>query len=188
VSLLTLENLTGLSPNIVLVTPKEDIDKATFMAQLQAVPGVADGELQIFSFDLVTERNLAFLNAAWAVILLVPLVTLASAAMCLVGYQILSVEEQHQEFGILRAIGTKPRIVVSVLSIQSLIVLLSSFGVGIAFGIMTTLMILMANPLVTAWTIVGIAGWLLSALTIMFLLSLYPAVKMAKTSILKILT
>ncbi len=188
VPLLTLENLTGLSPNIVLVTPKEGIDKATFMAQLQAVPGVADGELQIFSFELVTERNLAFLNAAWAVILLVPLVTLASAAMCLVGYQILSVEEQHQEFGILRAIGTKPRIVVSVLSIQSLIVLLSSFGVGIAFGIMTTLMILMANPLVTAWTIVGIAGWLLSALTIMFLLSLYPAIKMAKTSILKILT
>ncbi|MGD6934336.1 MAG: ABC transporter permease [Candidatus Bathyarchaeia archaeon] len=188
VPLLTLENLTGLSPNIVLVTPKEGIDKATFMAQLQTVPGVADGELRIFSFDLVTERNLAFLNASWAVILLVPLVTLASAAMCLVGYQILSVEAQHQEFGILRAIGTKPRIVVSVLSIQSLIVLLSSFGVGIAFGIMTTLVILMANPLVTGWTIVGIAWWLLSALTIMFLLSLYPAIKMAKTSILKILT
>ncbi len=97
-------------------------------------------------------------------------------------------DEQHQEFGVLRAIGTKPRIIVSILSIQSLIVLLSSFSVGIAFGTITTLMILMANPLVTGVTVVVIAAWLLSALAVMFLLSLYPAVKMSKTSILKILT
>jgi ABC-type antimicrobial peptide transport system permease subunit len=184
----TLENLTGLSPNLVLVTPKDGVDKATFTEQLQLTLKNVDPNLQVYSLDYVTQKNLTYLGATWAVILLVPLVTLASAAMCLVGYQIMVVDEQHQEFGILRAIGTKPRIVVTILSIQSLIVLLSSFGVGLAFGIMTTLVILMKNPLVTPFTIIGIAAWLLTALAVMFILSLYPAIKMSKTSILKILT
>jgi ABC-type antimicrobial peptide transport system permease subunit len=184
----TLENLTGLSPNIVLVTPKEGVEKETFMIQLQGALGLADENLQVFSFEAVTQQNLAFLNATWAVIMLVPLATLASAAMCLVGYQILSVEEQRQEFGVLRAIGTKPGLIVKILSIQGLIMLFSSFGVGIAFGIMTTLMILMKNPLVTSWAILGIAAILLSALAVMLLLSLYPAIKMSKTSILKMLS
>jgi ABC-type antimicrobial peptide transport system permease subunit len=188
VPLETLENLTGLSPNLVLVTPEEGVDEAVFMAQLQETLGTEEGELQVFQFEAVTQRNLNYLGTSWAVIMLVPLVTLACAAMCLVGYQVLSVEEQRQELGVLRAIGTKPWIIVSVLSIQGLIVLLSSFGVGIAFGIMTTLMILMANPLVTVWTIVGIAAMLLGALVVMFILSVYPALKMAKTSILKMLS
>lgn len=184
----TLENLTGLSPNIVLVTPKEGVEKEIFMVQLQDALDASGNGLQVFPFEAVTQQNLAFLNAAWAVIMLVPLATLASAAMCLVSYQILSVEEQQQEFGVLRAIGTKPRLILSVLSIQVLIVLLSSFGVGIAFGIMTTLMILMANSLVTAWAILGIAATLLAALMVMLILNLYPAVKISKTSILKMLS
>ncbi len=188
VPLETLENLTGLAPNLVLITPKDGVDMTAFVEQLQQRIGSVDPDLQVFLLGTITQRNLNYLGASWAVIMLVPMVTLSSAAMCLVGYQVLSVEEQHQEFGVLRAIGTKPQIVINILSIQGLIVLLSSFGVGIAFGIMTTLMILMANPLVTTWTIMGIAAWLLSALATMFLLSLYPAVKMSKKSILKILT
>jgi len=164
------------------------IDNAEFVKQLQQALIDIDPDLQVFPLDSVTQRKLNFLGAAWAIILVVPLVTLASAAMCLVGYQILSVEEQHQEFGVLRAIGTKPKIVISILSIQVLIVLLSSFGVGIAFGIMTTLMILVPYPLVTSWNILFISAWLFSALAVMFLLSLYPAVKMSKQSILKILS
>ncbi|XHH09643.1 MAG: ABC transporter permease [Candidatus Bathyarchaeia archaeon] len=184
----TLENLTGYNPNILLVTPKDDVDKTVFIEQLEQTLNAIDTDLQVFPLDTVTQRNLNYLGVSWTVIMFVPLVTLASAAICLVGFQVLSVEEQHQEFGVLRAIGTKPRIVVSILSIQGLIVLFSSFGVGIAFGIMITLMILMANPLVTTWTIVGIAAWLLTALVVMFFLSLYPAIKISKASILKILT
>jgi ABC-type antimicrobial peptide transport system permease subunit len=188
VPLSTLETLTGSNPNLVLVTPKEGIDKTAFIQQLQDTVNLVDPDLQVFPLESVTQKNMVYLGATWAVIMLVPLVTLTSAALCLVGYSILSVDEQHQEFGVLRAIGTKPRIVINILSIQSLIVLFSSFGVGIAFGTMTTLMILMANPLVTIWTIVGIAAWLMTALAVMFLLSLYPAFKTSKASILKILT
>jgi len=63
----------------------------------------------------------------------------------------------------------KPKTIVTVLAVQSLIVLFSSFGVGISFGIMGTLMILMIQPVVTSFTVLEIAGWLLAALGGMFL-------------------
>ena len=55
--------------------------------------------------------------------MIMPLFTLASAALCMVAYMMLAVDEQHQEFAVLRAIGAKPKFVVSVLAIQSIIVL-----------------------------------------------------------------
>jgi putative ABC transport system permease protein len=120
--------------------------------------------------------------------MLLPLFILASAALCLVGYMMLAVDEQHQEFAVLRAVGAKPRIVIFVLAIQSLIVLISSFAVGISLGTIITLLILMPQPLVTSVTILEITGWLLAALAGMFLFSLYPAFRLAKASILKIMT
>ena len=49
-------------------------------------------------------------------------------------------------------------------------------------------MILMAQPVVTSFTVLEIAGWLLAALGGMFLLSLWPAVRFAKKPILKIMS
>jgi ABC-type antimicrobial peptide transport system permease subunit len=184
-----LETVSGIAnPNLVLVTLEKNVDRTLAIAEIKNSIQSADADLDVFTLDAVVDSNLSFLSSTWSVIMLLPLLTLASAALCLVGYSILSVDEQHQEFAILRAIGTKPRIITSIISIQSIIVLLSSFAVGISLGTITTLLILMANPLVTSLTIVLIAAWLLSALTVMFLLSLYPAVKLAKTPILKILT
>jgi ABC-type antimicrobial peptide transport system permease subunit len=88
----------------------------------------------------------------------------------------------------LRAVGARPKLIVDISAIQSAIVLLSSFGVGISFGVITTMMILMTNPIVTSTTIAVIVAWFISALLIMFLLSLYPAIKLSKTGILKIAT
>jgi len=183
-----LENLSGIaSPNIVLITPQDNTDQAALIAEIQQQIQATDSDLQVFDLKETTQANLDFLGSTWSVIMLLPLLTLASAALCLVGYTILTIDEQHQEFAVLRAIGTKPRIVVNILSIQSIIVLLSSFSFGISLGTITTLMILMANPLVTNTTVFAIAAWLLSVLTMMFLLSLCPAFKLAKTPILKIL-
>jgi ABC-type antimicrobial peptide transport system permease subunit len=120
--------------------------------------------------------------------MLLPLFTLTSAALCLIGYTALSVEEQHQEFAVLRVMGTKPKAVVTILAVQSLIVLLSSVAVGISLGTIITLMILMQQPVVTIFTIIAISGWLLAALAGMFLLSLWPAVRFAKKPILKIMS
>jgi len=38
-----------------------------------------------------------FLASTWQTIMLLPLFILASAALCLVGYMMLAVDEQHQE-------------------------------------------------------------------------------------------
>ena len=100
----------------------------------------------------------------------------------------LSIEEQHQEFAVLRALGAKPRTVLTILSVQSAVVLLSSFGVGISVGTIITLLILMAQPVVTAFTILEISAWLLAALAAMFLLSFYPAAKFSRKPLLKIMS
>ena len=131
---------------------------------------------------------MGFLGSAWSVVMFLPLFCLASAAVCLISYLMIAIDEQHQEFAVLRATGVKPRTVVSILAVQSLIVLLSSCAVGISIGTIITLLILMSHPVVTMFTILEIAGWLLAALAGMFLLSLYPAVKFAKKSLLKIMS
>jgi ABC-type antimicrobial peptide transport system permease subunit len=120
--------------------------------------------------------------------MIMPLFTLVAAAICMVSYMMLAVDEQHQEFAVLRSIGAKPKFVVAVLAIQSMVVLLSSFGVGISFGTIITLLILMPQPLVTAFTTLEITGLLVAALAGILIFSLYPAFRLAKASILKIIT
>jgi len=117
----------------------------------------------------------------------VPLISLLAASLCLIGYVMLTINEQRQEFGVLRALGAKPKTVVKIVSGQSLVVLLSSCGAGISFGIIITLLILVPEPVVTSYTVFEIAGWLLAALAAIFVLSLYPAVRFAKKTILEIM-
>ena len=184
-----LENITGLSnPNLLLVTLNSSTDQSAAIAQIKTLIQSIDPNLNVFPLNSVVEKNTNFLASTWQTIMLLPLFILASAALCLVGYMMLAVDEQHQEFAVLRAVGAKPRIVIFVLAIQSLIVLISSFAVGISLGTIITLLILMPQPLVTSVTILEITGWLLAALAGMFLFSLYPAFRLAKASILKIMT
>jgi len=69
-----------------------------------------------------------------------------------------------------------------------LIVLLASYAVGIAFGTITTLLILMQNPLVTPYTVIQIAVWLLLALIVIFTSSIYPAIRFARKPLLETMT
>jgi ABC-type antimicrobial peptide transport system permease subunit len=106
----------------------------------------------------------------------------------MVSYMMLAADEQHQEFGVLRAIGAKPRFVVSVLALQSAVLLLSSFGIGISLGTIITFLILIQQPIVTSFMILEITGLLSVALAGILFLSLYPAFKLARASVLKIIT
>ncbi len=185
----TLKNITRIfSPNMLLVKLNQQVDQNLATSEIKNVLEMEDSSFAMVELNTVVGKNKSFLGSTWSTIMLLPTFTLASAALCLVGYMMLVADEQHQEFAILRAIGAKPKIVINILAIQSLLVLLSSFGVGISFGVMITLLILMSQPLVTTIAIVEISVWLLTALIGMFILSLYPAFKLAKTSILKIIT
>jgi ABC-type antimicrobial peptide transport system permease subunit len=184
-----LENATGIfSPNLLLVKISSSTDRDTTLAEIRNMVQASDQDLDVFDLSGVVKQKTVFLASAWQTIMFLPLFTLVSAALCLVGYMMLAVDEQHQEFAVLRAVGAKPKIVIFILAIQSIIVLLSSFGVGLSFGTIITFLILMKQPLVTSITILEITGWLLAALVGMFIFSLYPAFRIAKASILKIMT
>jgi ABC-type antimicrobial peptide transport system permease subunit len=184
-----LENITGISsPNLLLIKLNNSLDRNTTMKEIRDIVKGSDPSLDIFDLGGVVKQNTAFLASSWQTIMLLPLFTLASAALCLVGYIMIAVNEQHQEFAVLRAVGAKQKIVIFILAIQSLIVLLSSLGVGISLGTVVTLLILMKQPLVSSGTILEITGWLGAAVVGMFVLSLYPALRIAKAAILKIMT
>jgi len=185
----TLENAAGISsPNLLLVTLKSSTDSSTAVAQIKALVQSVDPSLTVFPLSGVVEKDTTFLASNWRTIMIMPFFTLAAAAICMVSYMMLAVDEQRQEFAVLRSIGAKPRFVILVLTVQSLILLLSSFGIGISFGTIITLLILLPHPLVTGFMILEITGWLVTALAGILLVSLYPVFKIARTSILKILT
>jgi len=189
VSIEKLQNLTGISKaNIVLVKLDPSADRSALLAQIKNEVNGVNSAFSVFELEEVLQKNLDFLGSAWSTVMLLPLFTLMAAALCLIGYTMLAVEEQRHEFAVLRAMGAKPKTVVTILAVQSLIVLLSSVAVGISLGVIITLMILMPQPLVTSFTILEISGWLLAALVGMFLLSLWPSVRFAKTPILKIMS
>jgi len=189
VSLEKLQNLTNTSNlNIVLVKLDPSADRLATLAQIKDKIASVNSDLTVFELDEVLQENLSFLGSVWSTVMLLPLFTLTSAALCLIGYTLLAVDEQRQEFAILRATGAKPNAVIAILAIQSIVVLLSSFAVGISLGVITTLLILVPNPVVTTVTLLEVAALLSTALAGMLLLSLYPAARFAKTPILKIMT
>jgi ABC-type antimicrobial peptide transport system permease subunit len=184
-----LKSLNNVSaPNIMLVQLDSSANTEAVIMQMQERLTDANMDLAVFELNETLEKNVGFLGAIWSVITFLPLFSLVAATLCLIGYLVLAIDEQRQEFAVLRAMGVKPKTVVTILAVQSVIVLLSSFAVGISIGVMITLMILMPQPVVTSFTILEIAGWLLAALCGMFLLSLWPAVKFAKKPILKIIS
>jgi ABC-type antimicrobial peptide transport system permease subunit len=189
VPLETLKNLNNVSdPNIVLVQLDSSVNRENIITQMQERLADVNSDLTVFELNETLEKNVGFLGTIWSVIFFLPLFSLAAATLCLIGYLMLAISEQRQEFAVLRAMGAKPKTIVAVLAVQSLIVLFSSFGVGISLGVMGTLLILTPQPVVTGFNILEIASWLLAALFAMFLLSLWPAVRFAKKPILKIMS
>jgi ABC-type antimicrobial peptide transport system permease subunit len=188
VPLATLENATNYhNPNVVFLKLNSSIDKNTAISQLKSMVQTVDPAFDVYSLGSTVDGNLNFLDSTWSTVMFLPLFTLASASICLVSYMMLSAEEQHQEFGILRAVGARPGIVVSALAIQSLLLLIPSFAVGLSFGTIITFMVLMQHPLFTVFTVLEISVWFAVALAVMFVFSLYPAFKLSKAPVLRIM-
>ena len=189
VPLKDLQNVTGISKiNLILVKIEASSNRTEVLNRIRAKVAEVNEDYEVFELNQILEENIGFLDYVWSTILFLPLFSLASASLCLMCYIMLIIAEQRQEFGVLRALGAKPKTVLEIVSWQSLIVLLSSCALGIAFGIIMTLLILVPEPLVTGFTIMEIAGWLLMALAATFVFSLYPAIKFSKKSLIQIMT
>jgi ABC-type antimicrobial peptide transport system permease subunit len=185
VPLKTLQNITGTSkPNVVMVKIDTSVNRTYALNQIETKIGSLNSEFEVFELNEVLNKDLGFLGYIWSAIMFLPLFSLAAASLCLIGYVMLTITEQRQEFGILRAVGAKPRAVVEIVSEQIFMVLLSSYAAGVVFGIIITLLILIPEPVITEYTVFEIAGWLVIALAATFILSLYPALGFARKPVL----
>ncbi|MCW4045641.1 MAG: ABC transporter permease [Candidatus Bathyarchaeota archaeon] len=188
VPLKTLQKVTGTSHvNVVFVKFTPSVDLAATLTQLRAAIQDIASDFTVFELNEVLQENKAFIGSFWSTVLLLPLFTLASAALCLIGYMMLAVDEQRQEFAILRAVGVKPKTVTAVLAVQNLLVLLASCAAGVSLGVIIGLMVLMPQPIATTFGVLLVAAWLLAAVLGMFFISLYPALKFATRPLLEIM-
>ncbi|MGB9914042.1 MAG: FtsX-like permease family protein [Candidatus Bathyarchaeales archaeon] len=135
VPLKQLQNITSRSNvNLLLVKIVPSADHEVALAQIKREILSLTPDFTIMELNNVLQETLDFLGSAWVTVMLLPLFTLGSAALCLVGYTLLAVDEQRQEFAILRAISVKPNTIIAILAVQSLVVLLSSFAVGLSWA------------------------------------------------------
>jgi len=189
VPLKVLQNISGVSkPNIAMIKISPSANRSEVLNRLRASVSAINSEFAVFELNEMLDKNLSFLGYMWSTVMFLPLFSMAAASLCLIAYVMLAITEQRQEFGVLRALGAKPRTVVWIVAGQSLMVLLASYSVGIALGIIATLLILMPEPFVTSYTVLEVAGWLLAVLAVTFVFSLYPAVRFAKKPIREIMT
>jgi ABC-type antimicrobial peptide transport system permease subunit len=190
VPLRTLLGTAGMSePNIILIRLDQFSSRAEALSEIQAaVQATNASDFEVFELDEVVDKTLSFLGSIWSTIMFVPLFSLITASLSLIGYVMLSLNDQRQEFGILRALGAKPQTILALVFTQSLIVLSASYAIGIALGVVTTLLILVENPTVAPYTIVVVSGWLFLAFVVTFASSIYPAIRFARKPLLETMT
>jgi ABC-type antimicrobial peptide transport system permease subunit len=184
VPLKALQNVTGIMGCNVVLARISVTDYEEIVNNLRVNVSMLTPKFEVLELNEVLGRSLSFLDYVWSAIMFLSFFSLMAASLCVIGYVMLAIAEQRQEFGVLRAVGAKPKTIVKIAFWQNLIILLSSSAVGIAFGIMATLLILVQEPLVTGYTLIEITGILLAAITAIFIASLYPAIKFAKEPIL----
>lgn len=146
---------------------------------------VSGTELTILELDESLEKHLGFLSSVWSLIIFLPLSSLVTATLCLLGYRVLSIASQERDFGVMRALGAKPPTIVKLMVTESFLMLLISGAIGIFTGFFVSFVFLIPEPVITNDALLSIVGWLLLALGLICLSSLYPAIKTIKEPITK---
>jgi ABC-type lipoprotein release transport system permease subunit len=136
----------------------------------------------------VLGRHLAFLGYIWSFVMFLSLFSLATAVLCLLSYMMLSVAGQQREFGMMRAVGAKPKMIMKIVFMEALIITLISGAVGIFVGLFFTFVFLIPDPVISQFTLFSVIGLLLSSLGFLCLFSLYPAFRVVKKSVASVLS
>ncbi|MFQ6073952.1 MAG: ABC transporter permease [Candidatus Bathyarchaeia archaeon] len=144
---------------------------------------ISGTQLAILELDETLEKHLSFLGYVWSLIIFLPLSSLVTATLCLLGYRVLSVASQKRDFGIMRALGAKPPTIVKLMVAESFLMLLISGAIGIFTGLFVSFVFLIPEPVITTDALFSIVGWLLFAFGLICLSSLYPAIKTIKEPI-----
>lgn len=160
------------------------IDHSNYSQALNEIKNeLSETGLEVVELNEILDKHVNFLDHIWSFVMFLPLFSLATATLCLLSYLMLSIAGQQREFGIMRALGAKPRSIMKIIFTQALLVTLISGAIGISVGLFVTFVFLIPEPVISHYTLVFVAGWLLLALSLLCLSSLYPAMKAVKKSV-----
>jgi ABC-type antimicrobial peptide transport system permease subunit len=171
-----LQNITGFNGfNLIAARVDDSQNREATIITIEEISAKVSDRLAVRDLKKTLEANTSYLDALWSSITVISLFSLIPAILCLLSYWSLLIEDQKREFGILRVIGLKPRNVISISSIQSAIVLISSWSCGTSLGIVATLLILIPEPSITSLTVLTIITQVILVPAAIFIMSLFPA-------------
>jgi len=161
------------------------IDASENPQVLAQIENEASGEnLNVVELDTILDKHVNFLNNIWSLVMLLPLFSLATAAISLLSYLMLSISGQQHEFGIMRALGAKPRSIMKIVFSQALLIILISGAIGISAGLFLTFEFLIPDPVISQSTLIYVSAWLIMILGLLCASSLYPALKAVKKTVI----
>ena len=143
--------------------------------------------LSVVELDTVLDKHVNFLSNIWSLVMFLPLFSLATAAISLLSYLMLSISGQQHEFGIMRALGAKPRSIMKIVFSQALLIILVSGAIGISAGLLITFGFLIPDPVISQSAIISVSAGLLLVLGFLCIFSLYPAIQASKKKIVDII-
>ena len=139
----------------------------------------------IVELGQILDKHVTFLNNIWSRVMFLPLFSLATAAISLLSYLMLSISGQQHEFGIMRALGAKPKSIMKIVFSQALIIILVSGAIGISVGLFITFVFLIPDPVISQYTLISVSLLLIVILGLLCASSLYPALKAVKKTVVE---
>ncbi|PVX26126.1 MAG: hypothetical protein CW691_02380 [Candidatus Bathyarchaeum sp.] len=171
--------------NIVLL----QIDASENPQVLTRIENVAaEVSMNALELNSILDKHTHFLNNIWSLVMFLPLFSLATAAISLLSYLMLSISGQQHEFGIMRAIGAKPKSIMKIVFSQALVIILVSGAVGISLGIFITFGFLIPDPVISQSTLISVSAGLIVILCFLCISSMYPTLKSVKKTVIDALS
>ncbi|MGD9131647.1 MAG: FtsX-like permease family protein [Candidatus Bathyarchaeota archaeon] len=177
----TLYNDHGQHGYNLLLLQVDESDKQQVLAQIENVASAEN--LEVVELDAILDKHVNFLNNVWSLVMLLPIFSLATAVISLLSYLMLSVSGQQHEFGVMRALGAKPRCIMKIVFSQAAMIILVSGAIGISAGLFITFRFLIPNPVLSQATLISLSAGLLAVLGLLCVCSLYPALKAVKKTV-----
>jgi ABC-type antimicrobial peptide transport system permease subunit len=141
--------------------------------------------LNVAELDSILNKHVNFLNNIWSLVMFLPLFSLATVTISLLSYLMLSISGQQHEFGIMRALGAKPRSIIKIVFSQALLIILVSGAIGISAGLLITFGFLIPDPVLSQSILISVSVWLIMILGLLCSSSLYPALKAVKKTVVE---
>ena len=179
----TLYNDIGESGYNIILLQVDSSEKQQVLSQIENV--ASEENLKVVELDTILEKHITYLGNVWSLAMLLPLFSLATAAIALLSYLMLSISTQQHEFGIMRALGAKPKTIIKIVFSQALTIILVSGAIGISAGLFITSEFLLHDPVISHSSLIVVSALLFTILVLLCISSLYPALKAGKKTVVE---